>query len=44
MYIQFLHVIFLSDVASASITGFELVSVVLSVTFTVGEGDEANKV
>ena len=35
---------FLPDVASASIAGFMLVSVVLSLTFTVVEDDEVNKV
>ena len=35
---------FLPNVASASIAGYEFVSVVLSVTFTVSEDDEANKV
>ena len=44
MYIKFLHKFFLPDVASASIADFDLVSVLLSVTFTVGEDDEANKV
>ena len=39
---MFLHTFFLPDVASASIADLELVSVVVSVTFTVGEGDEAN--
>ena len=37
-----LHRFLLPDVASASITGFKLVSVVLSVTFTMSEDDEAN--
>ena len=32
----------LHDVASASIADIDLVQVVVSVTFTVGEGDEAN--
>ena len=44
MYIKFLHKFFLPDVASASIAHLKLVSGVLSVTFTVDEGDEANKV
>ena len=35
---------FLPDVASAFIAGLELVWVVVSVTFTVGEDDEANTV
>ena len=39
-----MHKLFLPDVASAFIAGFELVSVVLPVTFTVGEDDEPNKV
>ena len=41
---KFFHNFFLPEIASASIVGFKLVSVVLSVTFTVGEGDEGNKV
>ena len=44
MYIKFLHKFFLPDVASASIAGFKYVSVILSMTFTVGEDDKANKV
>ena len=44
LYIKFLYTFFLHDVASASIAGFKLVSVVLSVTFTEVEDDEANKV
>ena len=44
LYIKFLHMLFLPDVASASIACFKFVSVVLSVTFTMGEDDEANKV
>ena len=36
--------VFLPDVASALIPGFELISVVLSVTLIVGEDDEADKV
>ena len=44
LYIKFLHTFFIPDVASASTAGFKLVSVVLSVTFTVGEDDETNKV
>ena len=44
MFLKFLHKFFLPDVASASMADFELISVVLSVTFTVGNDDEANKV
>ena len=42
LYIKSLHKFFLPDVAS--IAGCELISVVLSVTVTVGDDDEANKV
>ena len=44
MYIKFLYKFFLPDIASASIAGFKFVSLVLSVTFTVVDDDEANKV
>ena len=44
LYIKFLYKFFLPDVASASIAGFMLISVVLSVAFTVLEDDKANKV
>ena len=44
LYIKFLHKFFLPDVASASITAFNLVSIIFSVTFTVVEDDKANKV
>ena len=43
LYIKVLYTFFLPDIASASIAGFKLVSVSLSVTFTVGEDDEGNK-
>ena len=38
-----MHRFFPPDVAPASIAGFDLVPVVPSVTFTVGEDDEDNK-
>ena len=41
---MFLHKFFLPDVASASIAGFKFVSLPLSVTVTVVEDDESNKV
>ena len=44
LFIKFLHKFFLPDVASASIAGFKLASVGLSVTFTGGEDDEVNQV
>ena len=43
LYIKFLQKI-LPDIASASIAGFKLELVFLSVTFTVIANDEANKV
>ena len=44
LYIKFLYKFFLPNVPSASIAGFKFVSLVLAVTFTVVEDDEANKV
>ena len=44
LYIKISVQVFLPDVASASIAGFKFVSVLLSLTFTVVEDDEANKV
>ena len=44
LYIKFSYTFFLPDVASASIAGFKFVSLLLSMTFTVVEDDEANKV
>ena len=41
-YIKFFHNFSLPDVASAAIAGFKLLSVLLSVTFTVGAGDDGN--
>ena len=41
---KFLYKFFLPDVASSSIAGFIFVTLVLSVTCTCVEDDEANKV
>ena len=44
LYIKFFHNFTLPGVASAAIADFKLVSVLLSVTFTMGAGDDGNKV
>ena len=44
LYIKFLYNFFLPDVASVAIAAFTFVLIVLSVPFTLVEGDEANKV
>ena len=44
LYIKFFHNFSLPDVASVAIAGFKLVSVLLSVTFTVSAGDDGNNV
>ena len=43
LYIKFLYTFFLPDVASVAVAAFTFVSIVLSVSFTLVEGDEANK-
>ena len=44
LYIKFLYNFFLPDVTCVSIAAFTFVLIVLSVPFTLVEGDEANKV
>ena len=44
LYIKFLYKFFLADVASSSIAGFMFVTLILPVTCTFVEDDEADKV